>query len=198
MHFGQKTFCFSVALSCLAAGMFLSSSDVIARGHTDKKEIAKASQTKGDPTVVLETTKGTIKIKVFKDEAPITSNNFLDLVNRHFYDGLSFHRYVQGFVIQGGDPRGDGTGNFTDPKTHKDRLIPLEKIQGLNHDAAGMVAMARTENPNSASCQFYITLAPQPNLDSPPGYAVFGKVIDGMPAVMQLRKGDKIKKASEQ
>jgi peptidyl-prolyl cis-trans isomerase B (cyclophilin B) len=156
--------------------------------------ISAESKADADPIVDIETTKGPIKIRVFKKEAPITSNNFLDLVNRHFYDGLSFHRYEPGFVIQGGDPTGTGGGNFRDPQTHKDRLIKLEKVPTLKHDAPGMVAMARTSDPNSASCQFYFTLKAAPFLDEPPGYAVFGKVVSGMENVLKLRAGDKMKK----
>jgi cyclophilin family peptidyl-prolyl cis-trans isomerase len=149
-----------------------------------------------DPVVLMKTTKGDIKIKIYKSEAPITSNNFLDLVQRHFYDGLVFHRYEPGFVIQGGDPTGTGGGNFVDPKTHQERHIKLEKIPSLKHDAPGMVAMARTSDPDSASCQFYITLDKATFLDNPPGYAVFGKVIDGMDVVQKLRKGDKMLKVT--
>jgi peptidyl-prolyl cis-trans isomerase B (cyclophilin B) len=144
--------------------------------------------------VVMETTKGPIKFKVFKKEVPITANNFLDLVNRKFYDGLTFHRWEPGFVIQGGDPTGTGMGNFIDPKTKRDRLIKLEKVASLKHDTPGTVAMARTNDPNSASCQFYFTLAPAPFLDNQPGYAVFGKVTEGMDNVLKLRKGDKMTK----
>jgi len=147
-----------------------------------------------DPVVSMETTKGTIKIQVFKNDAPITANNFLDLVQRGFYDGLTFHRYEPGFVIQGGDPHGDGTGGFIDPQTKQERTIPLECKPGLKHNAAGMVAMARSNDPNSASSQFYFTLAPASFLDM--NYAVFGKVIDGMNVVQQLRKGDKMTKVA--
>ena len=159
-------------------------------------EINVAAKT--DPIVVIDTTKGPIKVVVFKKEAPVTSANFLDLVQRHFYDGLSFHRYVDGFVIQGGDPSGTGGGNFIDPQTHKERHVKLEKKATLQHNAAGVLAMARTQDPDSASCQFYFTLAPATFLDNPPGYAVFGKVIEGMPNVMKLRRGDKMTKVTVQ
>lgn len=149
-----------------------------------------------DPIVVLDTTKGPIKIQLFLKDVPVTAGNFLDLVNRGFYNGLTFHRYEPGFVIQGGDPNGNGTGGFVDPETNKERRIPLEVKPHLKHDAAGVVAMARSQNPDSASCQFYITLAPASFLDMQ--YAVFGKVIDGLPAVQQIRKGDKINKAAQQ
>jgi peptidyl-prolyl cis-trans isomerase B (cyclophilin B) len=156
--------------------------------------LAEAKDANEDPIVEVDTTKGPIKIRIFKTKAPVTSNNFLDLVNRKFYDGLSFHRYEPGFVIQGGDPVGNGTGDFVDPKTHEKRMIKLEKVPGLTHDTAGAVAMARSDNPDSASCQWYITLAPAKFLDNPPGYAVFGHVVEGMDNVLKLRKGDKMTK----
>lgn len=146
-----------------------------------------------DPIVIMETSKGTIKIQVHRNDAPITAGNFVDLVQKGFYNGLTFHRYEPGFVIQGGDPKGDGTGGYVDPDTKTERRIPLEVKQNLKHSQAGIVAMARASDPNSASCQFYITLGPASFLDMQ--YAVFGKVIDGLPAALELRRGDKIVKA---
>lgn len=145
-----------------------------------------------NPIVVMDTTKGQIKMEIFQAEAPITSENFLDLVNKGFYNNLSFHRYEPGFVIQGGCPQGSGMGNYKDPATGKTRHIQLEKKPNLKHDAAGVVAMARAPEPNSASCQFYITLDKAGFLDNPPGYAVFGKVTEGLENVMKLRAGDKM------
>ena len=147
-----------------------------------------------NPTATLVTSKGTIEIELAQDEAPITAGNFIDLVNRGFYNGLTFHRYEPGFVIQGGCPHGTGTGGFTDPATGQERRIPLEVNNSLHHDAAGMVAMARSQNPNSASCQFYITLAPASFLNK--NYAVFGKVTSGLENALNLRKGDKIESAT--
>jgi peptidyl-prolyl cis-trans isomerase B (cyclophilin B) len=146
------------------------------------------------PTVVMETTKGTIKIRVYKNDAPITAGNFLDLVQRGFYDGLTFHRYAAGFVIQGGDPQGTGHGGFIDPATHRERTIKLEINPNLKHSEAGIVAMARSDDPNSASSQFYITLGPASHLDG--GYAAFGKVVEGLNVVKELRVGDKMTKVS--
>lgn len=145
-------------------------------------------------TAELQTTKGTITIELYEDKAPITTGNFVDLIGRGFYDGLGFHRYEPGFVIQGGDPRGDGTGGFIDPQTGRERTIKLEVTPELKHGEAGAVAMARSQNPNSASCQFYITLGRAAFLDG--NYAVFGRVTSGLDAVNQLRAGDKITKAS--
>lgn len=136
-----------------------------------------------DRTAVVETNKGTIKFRLYEEDAPITAGNFIKLAQQGFYDGLTFHRYVSGFVIQGGDPSGNGTGGSKD-------TIPLEVKPNLKHDAAGVVAMARTPDPNSASSQFYITLAPAPNLDMQ--YAVFGRVTEGLDVVKNLRQGDKM------
>ena len=143
---------------------------------------------------VIETTKGSITVELFEDKAPITAGNFIDLVERGFYDGLSFHRYVSGFVIQGGDPRGDGTGGFVDPQTGNERRITLEVSGDLKHGEPGALAMARSNDPNSASSQFYITIGKADFLDG--NYAVFGRVTEGMDAVNQLRQGDKIVKAT--
>jgi peptidyl-prolyl cis-trans isomerase B (cyclophilin B) len=140
---------------------------------------------------IIETNKGTITIELHEDKAPITAGNFIDLVQRGFYDGLTFHRYEPGFVVQGGCPRGNGTGGFTDPQTGRERRIKLEVTPELKHGEAGGVAMARSQDPNSASCQFYITLGPAAFLDM--NYAVFGRVVDGMEAVKQLRAGDSMK-----
>jgi peptidyl-prolyl cis-trans isomerase B (cyclophilin B) len=134
-------------------------------------------------TATINTSKGTIKFTLHEDKAPITTANFVSLAEKNFYDGLNFHRVEPGFVIQGGCPRGTGTGS-------SDKKIPLEVTRELKHDRAGTVAMARSQDPNSASCQFYITLAPAPFLDM--NYAVFGYVTEGQNVVDQIRVGDKI------
>lgn len=131
--------------------------------------------------VVIETNKGTIKFALYEQDAPITTANFVKLVEQEFYDGLKFHRVVPGFVIQGGDPRGDGTGG-------SDEKIKLEVSPKLRHDAAGVVAMARSQHPDSASCQFYITLDAIPHLDM--NYAVFGRVTEGLDVVKSIKQGD--------
>jgi len=141
-------------------------------------------------TATITTNKGTIIAELYNDDAPITAGNFAELAANGFYDGLTFHRYEPNFVIQGGDPRGNGTGGYIDPATGRERRIQLEVKKQLKHDQAGILAMARSSEPNSASSQFYITLAPAGFLDN--NYAVFGKVTSGLEAVQQLRKGDKI------
>lgn len=132
-------------------------------------------------TAVIETNKGTIKFELNEDLAPITTANFIGLAESNFYEGLTFHRVEPGFVVQGGCPHGTGTGG-------SDKKIPLEVSPNLKHGEPGAVAMARSSDPNSASSQFYITLAPTPFLDM--NYAVFGRVTEGLEVVKQIRVGD--------
>jgi peptidyl-prolyl cis-trans isomerase B (cyclophilin B) len=157
------------------------------KAATDFRDYAN-SLGNSDPKVVIQTNKGLITIELYINLAPATVENFMNLVQQGFYNGLKFHRYEPGFVIQGGDPRGNGTGGFVDPKTGLERRISLEVSPKLKHGEAGAVAMARASDPNSASSQFYITLGPVAFLDMQ--YAVFGRVIDGMDVVNQLRAGD--------
>lgn len=142
-----------------------------------------------DPVVELQTTKGNIYIRVFLSSVPRTSASFLDLVSRGFYDGKIFHR-IENWCIQGGDPNGNGSGHFVDPATGQVRYLPLEINRRLSHRGAGVVAMARSKNPNSASCQFYITKQTTPFLDGQ--YAIFGHVLEGIGAVKNMSRGDQI------
>ncbi len=145
------------------------------------------SEATGNPVVVLETNFGTIEIEVFADLVPITGNNFLDLVNDGFYNGLTFHRIIPGFVIQGGDPncRPDpdpesglcGTGGA-------ESKVPLEINKQLRHDKIGVVALARAQDPSSGSSQFYISLDSLPFLDD--NFAVFGQVASGLDIVLAI------------
>lgn len=147
-------------------------------------EPAKSQAPEIGRTIVIETNKGTIKFGLYEKDAPVTTKNFADLVEKKFYDGLKFHRVEPGFVIQGGDPKGNGTGG-------SGQTIKLEVSPKLKHDAAGVVAMARSQNPDSASCQFYITLAATPFLDM--NYAVFGRVTEGLDVVKKIQVGDVMK-----
>lgn len=131
---------------------------------------------------LIKTNKGDIKIVLYPKEAPKTSENFKRLALLGFYDGLIFHRYEEGFVIQGGDPTGTGRGG-------SGYTVPLEA--NASH-IEGAVGLARGSSKDSGTCQFYITLAPQKGLDGQ--YTVFGKVIEGMKVVKELRKNDKIEK----
>ena len=125
---------------------------------------------------------GEIVIEFFPEDAPKTVENFVTLAKKGFYDGLAFHRVEPGFVVQGGDPKGDGTGG------------PGYKIKAefnKQPHVRGAVAMARSNDPDSAGSQFYITLAPANFLDGK--YTVFGKVTSGMDVVDKIQKGDKMK-----
>ncbi len=157
-----------------------------AKTGTKKKAVVtkKKPGARRDRIAVIVTNKGTIKFRLYEKDAPITTRNFIGLAQKKFYDGLTFHRYEPGFCIQGGDPNGDGTGN-------SGKRIKLEVSPKLKHDAAGVVAMARSSDPDSASCQFYITLGPADFLDM--NYAVFGRVTSGMEVVKSIRVGDTIK-----
>jgi peptidyl-prolyl cis-trans isomerase B (cyclophilin B) len=135
----------------------------------------------------LTTSKGNIVVALDASAAPQTVNNFVFLANQGFYDGLTFHRVVQGFVIQGGDPLGTGTGGpgYTVPAE-----IKLPHVEG----AIAMARLGDQQNPQRASSgsQFYITLAPTPNLDG--AYTAFGKVTLGMDVVKKIAIGDVIQK----
>ncbi|HOD53599.1 MAG TPA: peptidylprolyl isomerase [Candidatus Cloacimonadota bacterium] len=123
------------------------------------------------------TSMGQFTAVIRNDIMPITGNNFIELAQTYFYDNLVFHRVVEGFVIQDGCPNGTGTGGpgYTIP----DEYSPL-----ILHDAPGVLAMAKTSQPNSAGSQYYITLDAFPHLDG--NYAAFGKVIDGMSVVFDI------------
>ena len=125
---------------------------------------------------VFKTNKGIFEVELFEDKAPITTKNFIDLVEKGFYDGLIFHRIIDGFMIQGGDPNGNGTGG---PGYH----IPDEFDPELRHDDEGILSMANA-GPNTGGSQFFITLAATPWLDN--HHAVFGKVIHGMDVVHDI------------
>ena len=141
------------------------------------------SPTEKNRSAVIETDKGKTTFVLYEDQAPITTANFIGLAEDGFYNGLTFHRVEPNFVIQGGDPKGNGTGG-------SGKHIKLEVSPDLKHGDAGAVAMARSAQPDSASSQFYITLAPTPFLDG--NYAVFGRVVDGLDVVKQIRVGDKM------
>lgn len=137
-----------------------------------------------NPKVELKTDLGTIVIELYTKEAPVSVQNFLFYVDSQFYDGTIFHRVVPGFVVQGGGM----TFDFNEKKTAKP--IKNEANNGLKNEYKS-VAMARFSNPDSATSQFYINLQNNPNLNASeksPGYAVFGKVIDGMDVVEKIAK----------
>ena len=126
---------------------------------------------------------GTIELELDSDAAPITVTNFINLVNSKFYDGLTFHRIIDGFMIQGGDPLGNGTGGSS--KTIKGEFSENGVKNSISH-VRGVISMARSSDYNSASSQFFIVQKDTTSLDGQ--YAAFGKVISGMDVVDKIAK----------
>jgi cyclophilin family peptidyl-prolyl cis-trans isomerase len=124
----------------------------------------------------FETNKGAFDVELFEDKAPSTTRNFVDLVEKGFYDGVIFHRVIEGFMIQGGDPTGTGRGG-------PGYTIRDEFHDDLRHDAPGMLSMANA-GPNTGGSQFFVTLAETPWLDRK--HAVFGRVVGGMDVVKAI------------
>jgi cyclophilin family peptidyl-prolyl cis-trans isomerase len=129
-----------------------------------------------NPTVTLRTTLGDVRIELFRDKAPKTVENFVSLTKKGFYNGLTFHRVIPGFMIQGGCPVGNGTGG-------PGYEIPDEFEPTLRHDGPGVLSMANA-GPNTGGSQFFITLAPTKWLDGK--HAVFGRVRGGMDVVEKI------------
>ena len=160
----------------------------------------------GDEIAVFETSKGTIRVKLAAAGAPIHVANFCELANMGFYDGLKFHRYVPGFVIQGGCPN---TRDMTPEQVAAGRRGPKglpgtggpgwrirEEFSTNPHNSHvdGALAMARSQDPDSAGSQFYFCLGPQHALDS--GYTVFGFTEEGLDVIGKLRAGDTIERVT--
>ncbi len=127
-------------------------------------------------TAKFHTSAGDFSVELFEARAPRTTGNFVELAGKGFYDGLTFHRVISGFMIQGGDPKGTGTGG---PGYN----IPDEFHPELRHDSEGVLSMANA-GPDTGGSQFFITLAATPWLDG--RHAVFGKVADGMQVVRAI------------
>lgn len=147
--------------------------------ETSQPELTKAADPLGihHAEIVIKDY-GTVKVELDGDTAPVTVQNFMDLASAGFYDGLTFHRIIDGFMIQGGDPNGDGTGGA-------DKNITGEfALNGYENNIAhtkGVISMARAQDPDSASSQFFIMVADAPHLDGQ--YAAFGHVTEGQDVV---------------
>ena len=134
-----------------------------------------------NPIVTFETTAGTITAELYPEIAPNTVNNFISLINKGFYDGLIFHRVIKGFMIQGGDPDGVGTGG---PGYSIKGEFAINGVENDLKHTAGVLSMARSMMPDSAGSQFFIMHKDAPHLDGQ--YAAFGKVTDGMDTVNSI------------
>ncbi len=183
----------TAAVLCLAVVLAFSCLALAETGTTTQKAqsaaaAAPAEETKAEkesnPLVIFETSKGKITIELYPEEAPVTVENFLRYVNEGFYDGTIFHRVIPRFVIQGGG----FTADMQRKKTHAP--IKNEAANGLKN-LRGTLSMARTNDPNSATSQFFINLVDNKALDKSDksaGYAVFGKVTRGMDIVDAIAK----------
>lgn len=139
---------------------------------------ASAAQKPQRPSATFETSMGTFKVELFTDLAPKTCRNFMDLAERKYYDDTIFHRVIDSFMIQGGDPTGTGRGG-------PGYKIPDEFGPGLKHDKPGILSMANA-GPDTGGSQFFVTLAPTPWLDGK--HAIFGQVTSGMDVVEAIGK----------
>ena len=172
----------------IAAALVLSAGLLVRAEDAPKKAWPKPPEMKIDPaksyTATMETSKGKIVIELFAKDAPKTVNNFVFLAREKFYDGLTFHRVIKDFMIQGGDPTGTGTGGpgyqFEDETKDNPR----------KHDGPGVLSMANA-GPNTNGSQFFITHKATPWLDGK--HTVFGKVTEGQDVVNKIEKGDTIK-----
>jgi len=136
-----------------------------------------------DIRITIHTDKGDIDGTIFAEKVPVTSANFLNLAKRGYYDGVSFHRVIASFMIQGGDPTGTGRGG--PGYKFADEIVP-----SLKHSKPGIFSMANA-GPNTNGSQFFITHLPTPHLDGK--HAVFGEVTQGQDVVNKIAQGDKIK-----
>ena len=142
----------------------------------------------------IETTQGNIEIELFDADAPNTVKNFTDLIGKGYYDGLSFHRVVPNFVIQGGCPNTREGANGMPGTGGPGYQIDCEVANNpRKHDAAGVLSMAHA-GPNTGGSQFFVTLSATPHLDGV--HTVFGRVTDGMDVVMSIGEGDRMTKVS--
>ena len=133
-------------------------------------------------TLLLETKDGTVTIELLPDLAPKHVEQIRTLAARGFYDNTPFHRVIEGFMAQGGDPTGTGTGGSRLPDVAAE-FVPASRARFLR----GTCGMARAQNPNSANSQFFIMFAPAPSLDGQ--YTIWGRVVSGMEAVDRIKRG---------
>lgn len=166
-------------LTAVLAICFLISLTACKKENNDYEKDEKLNGTHN--AVITVKDYGDIKLELYGDIAPITVANFVKLVNDGFYDGLTFHRAIEDFMIQGGDPEGNGTGRSDQSIFGEFTLNGFEN--NLSH-TRGVISMARSTDYNSASCQFFIVHGDSPHLDG--GYAAFGKVTEGMDIIDQI------------
>ncbi len=136
-----------------------------------------------DINITMTTNKGDLKITLFPGDAPVTCASFLNLASRNFYNGITFHRVIANFMVQGGDPTGTGTGG-------PNYKFECECKPNRKHDKPGILSMANA-GPNTNGSQFFVTHLPTPHLDG--RHTVFGEVTEGQEVVNSIAQGDEIK-----
>ena len=165
----------------LALCLVMSLSLVACSNKTNKNEETRTPPKELPIATIVVKNYGTIEAELYPHIAPNTVNNFISLANSGFYDGLTFHRVIKDFMIQGGDPNGNGTGG--PGYSIKGEFSNNNFKNNLKH-TEGVLSMARSQNKNSAGSQFFIVTKDQPGLDG--DYATFGKVISGMDVVHKI------------
>lgn len=161
---------------CLALVMVFMTTACAAGSFWDFKKDEGESKV-ANRIAVFDTNMGEFEVELFEDKTPVTTKNFIDLAQEGFYDGVIFHRIIDGFMIQGGDPTGTGMGG--PGYTIEDEFTPE-----LTHESEGILSMANTGRPHTGGSQFFITLAATPWLDG--HHTVFGKVIKGIEVVREI------------
>ena len=178
----RRTVWWTASAAVLLAAAFVAGCDETAKQPSEGKG---KTMTEPLPQVTLQTEKGAIVLELSEDDAPNTVANFISLAEKGFYDGLTFHRVIADFMVQGGCPNGDGRGG-------PGYVIADELSPRLRH-TRGVISMANA-GPNTGGSQFFITHVPCQHLDGK--HAIFGKVTSGMEVVDQIQKGDKITKVT--
>jgi peptidyl-prolyl cis-trans isomerase-like 1 len=169
----------SVSVATLALAVAISAAAGFQKSK--KEEGKKPPMSNGKEIAVIETNMGTIELELFRKEAPKTVENFVKLAEKGYYNGVIFHRVIDNFMIQGGDPTGTGRGGESIyGKKFEDEFVPT-----LKHEQPGVLSMANA-GPNTNGSQFFITLVPTPWLDG--RHTIFGKVVVGMDVVKAIGK----------
>jgi cyclophilin family peptidyl-prolyl cis-trans isomerase len=170
----------------VAATLAVTMACAVAASAADTKAPADKGKEKANPMVILTTSMGDIKVELYADKAPVTVKNFLDYTKAGYYDGTVFHRVIPNFMVQGGGL----TPDMQDKTAGRMPAIKNESSNGLKNEV-GTLAMARTSAPDSATSQFFINVANNEFLNKEKaqdkvGYAVFGKVVEGMDVVNKI------------
>jgi len=166
-----QLFCFSI---------YAAETGIEMRQSNDVTMNVSTMSVDNNPKIMMKLKYGNVEIELYPDKAPKHVERVLSLINKGFYNGLKFHRVIDGFMVQTGDPKGDGTGSSDEPNL-------VAEFNDIKHER-GIISMARSNDPNSANSQFFIMLAEANHLDGQ--YTAFGKVIKGMEFIDMIKKGD--------